>query len=206
MRALLAVLAGSVLVLSTTPVLAHDSGMHAGLLAGFAHPLGGLDHLLATFGIGLVAGITALRPRGADLAAPGWDGLAGRTALAAAAGLAAGAAAGAVPALVGWLGGAVEHAAALGLLALAIAIALAPRLGPAGSAVLALAVLLPHGMLHATEGSGAGFFAGLAVASLGLYGLGHLAGRVMRTSQLANPVRWAVSASYAGACVLLLAT
>lgn len=206
MRPLRALLTGSVLLLPATAVLAHDGAMHAGLLAGLAHPLGGLDHLLATFGIGLVAAMTAGPSDRAG--GPVWrrTGLTGRTALAAAAGLAAGVAAGVVPALVGWVGGAVEQAAALGLLALALAIALAHKIGPAGSAALALAVLLPHGLLHATEGSGAGFFVGLAVASLGLYALGHLAGRVMRTSQVVNPARWAVSAGYAGACVLLLAT
>lgn len=209
MHILTAALSAAVLVLPATPVLAHDGALHAGLLAGLAHPLGGLDHLLATFGVGLVAGAAA-DPARRGAGAGGWrSGFAGRAALAAAAGLAAGAMAATVLGLAGLAGAAVEQAAALGLLAVALALVLARRIGPLGSAALALAVLLPHGMLHASEGGGAAFFAGLAVASAGLFALGHLAGRAIRPAMLpstrVNTVRWAVSAGYAGVFVLLLA-
>ncbi len=39
------------------PAAAHEGHVHDGLLAGLAHPLGGADHLLATLGIGLLAGV-----------------------------------------------------------------------------------------------------------------------------------------------------
>lgn len=46
------------LVLGATPALAHTgAGPTLGLAAGIAHPLGGLDHLLAMVGIGLSAAL-----------------------------------------------------------------------------------------------------------------------------------------------------
>ena len=46
------------LIAATTPALAH-TGQHAfsGFLAGFAHPLTGLDHTLAMVGVGLFASL-----------------------------------------------------------------------------------------------------------------------------------------------------
>ncbi|MFZ4760809.1 MAG: HupE/UreJ family protein, partial [Burkholderiaceae bacterium] len=54
--------AGIVLALLALPVAAHDGHLHDGVLAGLAHPLGGVDHLLATVGLGLVAGLAARGP------------------------------------------------------------------------------------------------------------------------------------------------
>lgn len=47
-------LAAGALLLSPALAFAHDGHDHAGLLAGLAHPLGGLDHLLAMLAGGLL--------------------------------------------------------------------------------------------------------------------------------------------------------
>ena len=45
-------------LLAPMPALAHEGGDHVhGLLAGLAHPIGGLDHVLAMLAVGLWAGI-----------------------------------------------------------------------------------------------------------------------------------------------------
>lgn len=151
------------------PAWAHDGAGAHGLLAGLAHPVGGLDHLAATLGVGLLAGLAAdgSRAHGAPV---------GRVALAALIGLLAGAAC-ARPGGAGW----AEPAVALGLLALAAAVLAARRIGARGLAAGALAVLLPHGALHASEGAGAAFFAGLGAASAALFAAGALAGLALAT-------------------------
>jgi hydrogenase/urease accessory protein HupE len=132
------------------------------------HPLGGADHLLATLGIGLLAGVAA-RSRGEAGAAGAGPSMPVRVGLAGALGLVAGM----LWALaVGAAGEAVETAAAVGLLAITVALLCADRLGAAGLAAVALAVAVPHGMLHAVEGSGPAFFAGLAVSSVALFAAG----------------------------------
>lgn len=50
----LALVLALVLALGATPALAHlDPGAHGSFLAGVTHPLFGLDHVLATIGVGL---------------------------------------------------------------------------------------------------------------------------------------------------------
>ncbi|MEO6339088.1 MAG: HupE/UreJ family protein, partial [Caulobacteraceae bacterium] len=45
-----------------TPALAHSGhGEHGGLVAGFIHPMTGLDHMLAMVGVGLWAGLVLKR-------------------------------------------------------------------------------------------------------------------------------------------------
>lgn len=198
MRASPVSLAGAVaLATVAAPAFAHDGHVHDGLVAGLAHPLGGADHLLATLGIGLVAGLvaTARADAGRRDGAP-------RAALAGALGLIAGAAwsmlAGALPGLPSPAGGVVEVAAALGVLAVALALLRVERIGAGGLAALALAVALPHGWLHAAEGGGAAFFAGLALSSAGLFAAGLGLGRVV-LARAANRTRWLAAAGYLGA-------
>ena len=59
----------AVSAVTTTPALAH-TGMHptSGFAAGFLHPVGGLDHMLAMVGVGLFA---AALGRSALIALPG---------------------------------------------------------------------------------------------------------------------------------------
>jgi len=181
MRAPLVSLAGALaLATACLPAVAHDGHLHDGLAAGLAHPLGGADHLLATLGIGLLAGF-AVSVRGQAGVALTTGG--SRIGLAGALGLLAGAVwallAGTVPGLPAVSGGIVEPAATVGLLAVALALLQAERLGAGGLAAIALAVAVPHGWLHATEGSGPAFFAGLAVSSAALFVIGALGARAL---------------------------
>jgi urease accessory protein len=194
-------LAGALaLATAAAPAIAHDGHVHDGLLAGLAHPLGGVDHLLATLGIGLVAGLLAARPARAG-APPDAGGPARRVLAAGALGLLAGAAwallAGRLPGLPAPSGGLVEGMAALGLLVIAAALVRVERIGAGGLAAVALAVALPHGWLHATEGGGGAFFAGLALASCVLFAAGYGAGRA--TGVRIDRARWLAAAGYAGA-------
>jgi urease accessory protein len=169
---------------ASAPALAHDGHLHEGLLAGLAHPLGGADHLFVTLGIGLAAGLCSRRASGGANAGA-------RVPLCGALGLAVGATWAVLwPAVAS--GGVFEAAAAFGLLAIAIALLGADRLGASGLAALALAVAVPHGWLHGTEGSGAAFFAGLALSSAALFacglGVGRAAGSVAARSVAAGSV------------------
>jgi hypothetical protein len=66
---------------------------------------------------------------------------------------------------------------------------------------VALAVALPHGWLHATEGSGPAFFAGLAVSSAALFVVGALGARALArvAGARAAAVRGLSAAGYVGA-------
>jgi urease accessory protein len=186
-------LAGALALLgAAAPALAHDGHLHDGLLAGLAHPLGGADHLLATLGIGLAAGLLSRRARGGGHAGT-------RVPLSGALGLAVGAA-WAVWGSAAASAGAFEAAAAFGLLAIAIALLGADRLGATGLAAVALAVALPHGWLHGTEGSGAAFFAGLALSSAALFAGGFSLGRVAGAgARFVDRVRLTAAAGYLAA-------
>jgi hypothetical protein len=125
-----------------------------------------------------------------------------RAAVAGALGLIGGALWGAVA--PGLPGGAFEHAAAVSLLAVAIALLSIERLGAAGLGAFALAVAVPHGWLHATEGTGVAFFVGLAVASAALFGTGAAIGGAGAT--LRGPsARWITAGAYAGTFAWLVA-
>jgi urease accessory protein len=194
MRSLLRSLSGSVaMMLAATPAFAHEGHDHGGLLAGLMHPIGGLDHLLATVGIGLVAGL-ALRGPGRLAGAP-----VGRGALGAALGLLAGALAAVALGTGGGFG--AELAVVLGLLALAAGIVRAERAGAGVVSLAALAIALPHGWLHALEGSGVAFFAGLGLASVALFAAGAVAGRALasRPVGVSAPSRWLLASGYLGA-------
>jgi urease accessory protein len=195
-RSLLRHLSGSVAMMAAAaPAFAHEGHDHGGLLAGLMHPIGGLDHLLATVGIGLVAGL-ALRGAQGAVGAP-----VGRGALGAALGLLAGALA--AVALGSGAGAGAELAVALGLLALAVGIVRAERAGAGTVALAGLAIALPHGWLHALEGTGAGagFFAGLGLASVALFAAGALVGRALASRPIgtAAPARWLIASGYLGA-------
>jgi urease accessory protein len=150
------------LALLPLPALAHTGGEHAmGFFAGFAHPLGGADHLMAMLAVGLWAGLLGGR---AVLALPA------AFLAAMAAGFGLGAAGVALPM--------VEAGIAASVIVLGVAVALATR--PPLGLSLALAALfgLAHGHAHGTEmlaGAGiAAYAAGflLATALLHAAGLG----------------------------------
>jgi urease accessory protein len=180
----LLIAAAAALLATPLSALAHDGHGASGLAAGFAHPFSGLDHLLAIVAIGGLAGLLARRQALAagfgriDIASTS-----ARIAMAACLGLAAGIL-GAVLGVRGLLDpvasiGLAEQAVVVGLLAMAAMVLRIERLNAGAVGIAALLVLLPHGYLHGTEGSGAAFFAGLALASLALFALGLLVGRAI---------------------------
>ncbi len=176
--------AAAALLATPLSALAHDGHGASGLAAGFAHPFSGLDHLMAIVAIGGLAGLLARRQALAsgtgriDTASTS-----ARIAMAACLGLAAGILA-AVLGVRGLLDpvasvGLAEQAVVVGLLAMAAMVLRIERLNVGVVGIAALLVLLPHGYLHGTAGSGTAFFAGLALASLALFALGLLVGRAI---------------------------
>jgi urease accessory protein len=155
------------LVLSATPALAHV-GHHptGGFLAGLAHPILGIDHVLAMVAVGLWAGLVGGR---ATLAWP-------------AAFLAAMTAA----ALVGMVGPAIpwtEAAIAGSVAALGLAVALRLAAPAILGAVLCGAFAAAHGYAHGAElplGASAGLYVGgFLVATAALHALGVALGRAL---------------------------
>lgn len=189
--------AAATLATATLPAHAHVGHLHDGVVAGLMHPLGGADHLLATLGIGLLAGAAAHARRDAGRAGPT---VPVRVGVAGALGLLAGAL---WAVFAGSAGGVVEAAATVGLLAITVALLCADRLGAAGLAAVALAVALPHGVLHAVEGTGPAFFVGLAATSVALFGAGAALGHAVVRGARARG--WA-AASYAWAFAWLAAS
>lgn len=152
-----------VLALLPAAVLAHPHHDHAGGFgAGLAHPILGLDHLLAMVAVGLWAALAGGRARwalpGAFLAAMALTGLAG--------------AGGAELALV-------EHVILASVIVLGAAVALALR-APLGMAVVLVAVFgAAHGWAHGVEGQGGlDYAAGFLLATAALHGLGLGLGRL----------------------------
>jgi urease accessory protein len=197
---IVSLLGAAALAAVSLPVAAHEGHLHDGLLAGLVHPLGGADHLLATLGIGLLAGVAgSVRGRMAGASVPSRIGVAGVL------GLLAGALwamlSGTLPGVPPLGAGLVEPAATFGLLAVALALLQAERLGAGGLAAVALAVALPHGWLHASEGSGPAFFVGLAASSVALFAAGALAARAAarQGGTRAATARGWTAAGYAGA-------
>ena len=186
-------LTAAAVALLATPLsaLAHDGHGAIGLAAGFAHPFTGLDHLMAIVAIGGLAGLLARRQglaSGVDRT--GLASSSARIAMAACLGLAAGI----LAAVLGVRGlhnplasiGLAEQAVVIGLFAMAAMVLRLERLNAGTVGIAALLVLLPHGYLHGTAGSGAAFFAGLALASLALLAVGMSIGRSVARLPLAR--------------------
>ena len=176
--------AAAALLAPPLSALAHDGHGASGLAAGFAHPFSGLDHLMAIVAIGGLAGLLARRQAlAAGIGRINTASTSARIAMAACLGLAAGILA-AVLGVRGLLDpvasvGLAEQAVVIGLLAMAVMVLRIERLNVGAVGIAALLVLLPHGYLHGTAGSGTAFFAGLALASLALFALGLLVGRAI---------------------------
>jgi urease accessory protein len=176
--------AAAALLATPLSALAHDGHGASGLAAGFAHPFSGLDHLMAIVAIGGLAGLLARRQGlAAGIGRINTASTSARIAMAACLGLAAGILA-AVLGVRGLLDpvasvGLAEQAVVVGLLAMAAMVLRIERLNVGVVGIAALLVLLPHGYLHGTAGSGTAFFAGLALASLALFALGLLVGRAI---------------------------
>lgn len=153
-------LAAGALLLSPALAFAHDGHDHAGLLAGLAHPLGGLDHLLAMLAVGLWA---AQQKGAARWALP----------LTFVAAMLAGG-------LLGFAGHALpllENGIAGSVLALGLLVALAARPPLATALGLTALFALGHGVAHGLElpalASPWGYAAGFIAATAALHGLGY---------------------------------
>jgi urease accessory protein len=160
----LALLALSLLALLPTAALAHTGHAAAGgLAAGFLHPLGGLDHVLAMVAVGLLA----------------WN-LGGRALwLVPLAFVAAMAAAGAIG-MAGTALPLVELGIGLSVVAIGGLVALGLRLPTALAMGIAAVFAIFHGHAHGTEmdptASGLAYGAGFVAATVLLHATGILAG------------------------------
>ena len=156
------------LALLPLAVHAHEViGVSFGLVAGFAHPLGGIDHVLAMVAVGLWA---------AQLGRPAfWLVPAGFVVSVALGGLVGMLAAG-----VPW----AEQVIVLSLLALGMVVAAAVRIPLLGAMLLVAFFGLFHGHAHTTEMpadvSGLSYGLGFLLASMMLNAVGMSAGLVMQ--------------------------
>jgi urease accessory protein len=159
----------------TLPALAHPGhGPADGFMAGFYHPFGGLDHLLAMLAVGLWAAI-----RG-GAAMWGWP-------------------AAFVVAMVGGFAFAMhgvvlpvyEPMILASLVGLGLAIVLGQRMPLAAGAALVALFGLFHGYAHGIEvtGSAISFAAGFAAASVMLHAAGLALGRLAEQSRHLMPLR-----------------
>jgi urease accessory protein len=176
------------LVALAAPAWAHP-GHGVGLGAGFAHPFGGLDHVLAMVAVGLWAAQLGGRalwlvPAGFVVAmlagaALGWAGI------------------GVIPAEAGILAS---------VLLLGLLVAFAVRLPLALGLVVVGAFALCHGHAHGAElpaGADAlAFAAGFAAATALLHGLGVAGGLAARDGRL---LRWSGAGIATAGLVLILA-
>ena len=170
--------------------LAHAPGAGAaGLAAGFAHPLLGLDHVMAMVAVGLWA--SQLGGRALWLVPASFVGV-----------MAAGAALAHVTALP-----AVELGIAGSLLVLGALVATAARLPVALGAVIVGAFALFHGHTHGTEMPAASllYAAGFVAATALLHGLGVATGLYWRSTAAGWIVRAGGAAVAATGLVLLIA-
>jgi urease accessory protein len=152
------------LVMVSAPALAHTGGSHAsGFAAGFSHPLGGADHMLAMVAVGVLA-----------------SRLGGRALWAVPASFV-------VMMLIGGALGfsgiempAVEIGIAASIVVLGAAVALARSWTVRTSATLVGAFAVFHGYAHGTEmpgaASAAAYSVGFATATALVHGMGILVG------------------------------
>lgn len=161
----MAALAAGVLVLGAGSAAAHvPSAVGGGFGAGFAHPLSGLDHLLAMLAVGLWAGQRSARVR--------WLLPAGFLAVMAAGAAAGAAGLGAVP---------LEAGIAASVLVLGALVALKASLPAAVTALVVGPFAALHGHAHGLEAAGAGLLAtgaGFLAATALLIASGLVLGRL----------------------------
>lgn len=179
-----------VFALAAAPALAHPDHGAASLASGLAHPLGGLDHLLAMLAVGLFA---ARQPGDARWMLP--TGFV----LAMLAGAALSAAGIALPA--------VEAAIATSVLVLGVLIACLARLPLAAALPLVAAFALFHGHAHHAEmgaGSAFAYTAGFALATAALHLAGLGLARLLPDTHAGRFVLRVGGGAIAGAGVVLL--
>jgi urease accessory protein len=178
------------LFISPALVFAHTGHDTSGLMAGVAHPIAGLDHLLAMLAVGLWAaqqgGAARWALPGAFVATMLLGGLLGFSGLH-------------IPLMETGIAGSV--------LAFGLLVAVAARLPLAVSLGLTALFALTHGVAHGLElpelASPWGYAAGFVAATAALHGLGYAAVRYL--PRAAAPLVRLAGATSAGAGVWLLA-
>ncbi|MGE6993333.1 HupE/UreJ family protein [Pseudomonas sp. NPDC047961] len=181
----------SALLLSPALAIAHPGHDHAGVMSGIAHPVFGLDHLLAMLAVGLWAAQQQGSARWmlpltfvATMLFGGLLGFAGIE----------------MPLMETGIAGSVL---ALGLLvALAVRPPLAVAAGP--TALFALSHGVAHGLELPALSSPWGYAAGFVIATAALHGIGYAVARNL--PQLATPLVRIAGAASALAGAWLLAT
>lgn len=179
------------LALMAPAALAHvQAGATHGFWHGLEHPLGGLDHLLAMVAVGLwAAELGGMAVWVVPLAFVGVMTL------------------GAVGGMVGLPLPLVEPAIIASDLIFGVLVLLGTRLPLFASAPLVGFLALFHGYAHGTEMpgdvSGWSYGLGFALATLGLNGLGLLAGQFIRRYCPPVTMRWAGGAILVGALYVL---
>jgi len=175
--------AAAALSLAAAPAFAHTGvGAHSGIAAGFAHPLFGLDHLLAMVAVGAWAAL-----------------LGGRALWLVPAAFVAAMVAGGALAVSGAALPMVETAIALSVVVLGALVALNARVvvGLGMAVVAAFAVF--HGHAHGSEMpaglSVAGYAAGFALATALLHAAGAVLATVVVRLASTGAVRWAGAAT-----------
>ncbi|WP_394560722.1 HupE/UreJ family protein [Aquipseudomonas alcaligenes] len=179
------------LFLSPALAFAHAGHDHSGLMAGVAHPITGLDHLLAMLAVGLWAAQQSGTARWAlPLTFVGSMLLGG---------------------LLGFAGVEIplmETGIAGSVLAFGLLVAVAARLPMALSVGLTALFALTHGVAHGLElpdlASPWGYAAGFVAATAALHGLGYVVVRYL--PRAAAPLVRIAGAAGAGAGVWLLAS
>ncbi|MBP6893874.1 MAG: HupE/UreJ family protein [Pseudacidovorax sp.] len=171
-RPLLLRIATALAATAALPALAHtgaDAGAHHGFVAGFVHPLTGLDHLAAMVAVGLWSALAATSRRELLAAPLGFAGM-----------LLAGALAG----LAGLSLPAVEPMIAASLLVLGLLVATQRRLPAPAAAALVGVFAVFHGIAHGRElaehGGAIATLAGMLLATVGLHAAGIGLGLALR--------------------------
>ena len=177
------------LFLSPALAFAHGGHDHSGLLAGVAHPITGLDHLLAMLAVGL----WAAQQRGtARWALPGTVFATLLT--------------GGLPGSAGLELPLMETGIAGSVLAFGLLVAVAARLPMAAALGLTALFALTHGVAHGLElpalASPWGYAAGFVAATAALHGAGYALVRWL--PQAAAPLVRVAGAASAGAGLWLL--
>ena len=179
------------LVLSAAPALAHGGSTADGVAGGAAHPLGGVDHLLAMVAVGALAAAAATTGRRRAWSIP--------------VGFVAGMVAGAALGLLGVAVPGIELLIAGSVLVLGLLVGVGRRGGRAWLPAVAVAMGAVHGVAHGAEAPGGGvpvaFLAGVVLVTAVLHGLGAVVGTGLRGRPA---VRTAAGAAVAACGAVLL--
>jgi urease accessory protein len=185
--AVLALTLAAPLAMAHTGADAAHHGLQAAAWAGFSHPFGGADHLLAMVAVGTWSAMRPARVWAAPLA------------------FVSALLAGALMGLAGWALPAVEPMIAASLLALGLLLAAHVRWPATAAAALVAGFALFHGAAHGTELAGAwggAALAGMVAATALLHATGVGLGRALRSRSAAWPRLAGAAFTLAGATML----